>query len=383
MSSNVKMIRSIATFTLDTGKCPPWLFKRMVKLGRIILIKIVDYFGTEELLKRLADPAWFQSLGCVLYFDWNASGLTTTTLGALKFALKGLEKELGVFICGGKGRTSRKTPEEILYWSDLLGLSQKSYETYVKASKLTAKVDNSLIQDGFTLYHHNFIFTKNGSWVVIQQGMNQKISRARRYHWYSKNVKDFTLTPHSGIQSQVKLPKVFNLVLKEAQENKKGILELINSKKQLFYEIKRLQNIKLGVQLNLLNLSNQDFSYHPIQNTAELFENRRILKAIHKATENAPKDFDQLLLIKGLGPKTIRALSLVAEIIFGARPSFEDPIRYTYAFGGKDGIPYPVEKKRYDKTIEILEKAIKKSKLGVYEKDRALKRLYKSFSQML
>lgn len=386
MKQNAKFIRSIADFTLDIGKCPPWLFERMVKLARIVVIAIVEEFGPEELVFRLADPVWFQSLGTLLAFDWNASGLTTTTLGALKTAIFGLEKDLGIFICGGKGKTSRKTPEEIERWAEILGLSKQDYESYVKASKLSAKVDNSLIQDGFVLYHHNFIFTKNGSWVVIQQGMNTFLSRARRYHWYSKNVKDFTDRPHSGIKSEIKLPKVFNLVLDEAKENKKAILEITKYKKQLFYEIKRLTNLKSGIQLNLLNLSSEDFSFHPIEREMfsqekieEYFSNKRILKAINEVSEKQPKKFEDILLTEGVGPKTIRALSLVAEVISGAKPSYEDPIRYSYAFGGKDGVPYPVNRKRYDKIIEVLEKAFKKARLPYFEKEEALRKVDRLF----
>ncbi len=386
MAANARFIRSIADFTLDTGKCPPWFFKRMVRLARIVSIAIVEEFGEEEFIRRLADPVWFQSFGMLLAFDWNASGLTTTTLGALKVALSGLEKDLGIFICGGKGKTSRKTPEEIERWAEFLGFSQTQFENLVKASKLAAKVDSSLIQDGFTLYHHNFIFTKSGSWVVVQQGMNTTISRARRYHWYSKNVKDFTQKPHSGIQSQIKLPRVFNLILDEAKENKKAILEITKHKKSLFYEIKRISNLKTGVQLNLLNLSSEDFSYHPVEreifstkSLSDYFSNKRILKAINEVVEKSPEKFEEVLLVKGVGPKTIRALSLTAELIFGAKPSWEDPIRYSYAFGGKDGVPYPVERKRYDKIIEVLERALKKAKLPYSEKETALRKVERLF----
>ncbi len=387
MGKNVKFIRSIATFTLDYGKCPPWLFERMVRLSRIIAIAIVEEFGAEEFLKRLADPVWFQSFGCLLAFDWNASGLTTTTLGALKVAISGLEKDLGLFICGGKGKTSRKTPDEILTWSDRLGFSQEQADNYVKASKLAAKVDNVLIQDGFSLYHHTFIFTKSGDWAVIQQGMNTKIHRARRYHWYSKHLKDFTSSPHVGIQSTIKLPKVFNLVLEEASENKRGILELVKDRKGLFYEIKRLQNLGEGVQLNLLTLSEEDFTFHPVERAVftkgdldKYFKDKRVLQAIDKAASTEVKKMDDLLLVYGVGPKTIRALSLVSELIYGARPSFEDPVRYTYAFGGKDGIPYPVNRQRYDKIIEVLQRAIRRSKLLPSEKDSSLRRVEKLFN---
>ncbi len=392
MTNNSAVVRSIATFTLDTGKCPPWLFKRMVRLARVIAIAIIEEFGSEEFLRRLADPVWFQSFGTLLAFDWNASGLTTTTLGALKVALRGLEKDLNVFVCGGKGRVSRKTPDEILFWSDKLGLSQESYENLVKASKLSAKVDNTLVQDGFVLYHHNFIFDRQGNWVVVQQGMNTSLSKARRYHWFSKSVKDFVELPHSGIQSEATLKQVFNLILPEAKKNKEGLLELVKEKRELFYEIKRIQNLKTGYQLNLLELSEQDFSFHPIELEnfslkekflpaflKEAFSDSRVLKAIEMAASKEPKSFESLVLTRGIGPKTIRALSLTAELIFGAKPSWEDPVRYSYAFGGKDGVPYPVERKEYDKIIEVLELAIKKSKLSFSEKNIALYKVERLF----
>ena len=392
MSRNSAIIRSVATFTLDTGKCPSWLFKRMVRLARVITIAIIEEFGTEEFLRRLSDPVWFQSFGTLLAFDWNASGLTTTTLGALKVAIKGLEKDLNIFVCGGKGRSSRKTPDEILFWSDKLGLSQQAYENLVKASKLSAKVDNTLVQDGFVLYHHNFIFDRQGNWVVIQQGMNTLLSKARRYHWFSKSVKNFVELPHSGIQSQITLDQVFNLVLPEARKNKKGLLELVKEKRAFFYEIKRIQNLKTGYQFNLLELSKQDFSSHPIEFEdfslkekflpaflKEAFSDSRVLKAIERAVSKEPKSFESLVLTHGIGPKTIRALSLTAELIFGAKPSYEDPVRYSYTFGGKDGVPYPVERKEYDKIIEVLERAIKKSRLGFSEKKQAIGKIERLF----
>lgn len=383
------MKRGIATFTLDSGRVPLWLFERMVSLARIITQAVVQYFGPEEFLARLSDPVWFQSFGSLLAFDWNASGLTTTTMGALKEALTGQERDLGIFIAGGKGKTSKKTPDQIFHWSDKLNLGEQKAHRFAYLSKLTAKVDSALVQDGFQLYHHNFIFTKSGTWAVIQQGMNVGIGRARRYHWYSKNIKDLTIEPHNAIQSEVTLPKVLNLTAQKSVKNREGVVELINHKKDLFYEIKRMSTRNL--QLTLLDLSSQDFSDHPIAHqqfnhlAIEQFRNDDLFtpqleKSIEAVLENPVTDFECVTMTKKVGPKTLRALSLVSELIFGQKPSYDDPIRYTYAFGGKDGIPYPVNKKTYDQTIEIIEHAIKHSHLSYNEKEKLLRRNEKLFS---
>ncbi|MCX7881266.1 MAG: DUF763 domain-containing protein [Patescibacteria group bacterium] len=366
------MKKGIATFTLDYGRCPPWLFERMVKLARIIVIAIIENFGPNEFLKRLSDPVWFQAFGSLLAFDWNASGLTTTVMAALKEAIFGLEKSLGIFICGGKGKTSKKTPDQILSFAEKINLSFEKAEKYIYLSRLTAKVDSALIQDGFQIYHHNFIFTRSGLWAVIQQGMNIKLEKARRYHWFSENIKNLTIEPHQGIQSEIVLPKVLNLVDKKSLNNRQGTLKLIKEKKDLFYEIKRIKRLTDGSQLTFLNLSTNDFHFHPI--LKENFFDKRLDKTINQLIEKPNQTFEDILMTQGVGPKTIRALTLVSEVIFGAPPSYEDPVRYTYTFGGKDGIPYPVNKNVYDQTIEIIEKAIKKSSLNFFEKEKLLRK---------
>lgn len=375
------MHKGIATFTLDYGRCPPWLFERMVKLASIITVAVVDHFGPDEFLKRLSDPVWFQSFGSLLAFDWNASGLTTTTMGALKEALRGREHELGIYISGGKGKTSKKTPDQIMWWGERANIAFDTASKYSYLSKLTAKVDSALVQDGFQLYHHNFLFTCNGHWAVVQQGMNTEIGRARRYHWYSDSVKDPTIEPHQGIQSEVILPKVLNLVDKKSLDNRSGTMQIVKEKKDLFYEIKRMKRLSDGLQLSILDLSNQDFHYHPIlgekfstrPEVFDLFENKRLEKALHNILEKSIDKYEDVLMTRDVGPKTMRALTLVSEVITGAKPSYEDPVRYSYAFGGKDGIPYPVNRQTYDDTMEVVEKAIKKSQLGNAEKERVLR----------
>jgi len=368
------MRRGIATFGLDHGRCPPWLFERMVRLARSIVILMVEYFGPETFLERLSDPVWFQSFGTVLAFDWNASGLTTTTLGALKTALFGLEKDLGIFMAGGKGKTSRKTPDQILQKAELANLSFLQAEKLTFLSRLTAKVDSALLQDNFQIYHHSFLFTKKGHWAVIQQGMNTDIKKARRYHWYSERVIDPTLEPHQGIQSEVILPKVLNLTSKKSLANREGIIKIVSEKKTLqSHVIKLIQKTNEGEkQLTLLNLTDNEFYSHPV--LQETFT-PRLEKSIQNLLQKDSRSLTDVLMTENVGPKTIRALSLISELLTGAKPSFEDPARYSFAFGGKDGIPYPVDKITYDKTLNVIEKAIKKAQLSPQEKDEALRRM--------
>jgi len=397
----------IATVPLDYGRCPRWLFERMKRLSRGITAAIVEEFGPEEFLKRLSDPVWFQSLGCVLGFDWNSSGLGTTTMGALKEGLRGLESELGVFICGGKGKTSRKTPQQIQEWGEFLRFPMEKIDKLVYASKISAKVDSCLIQDQFQIYAHNLIFTKDGQWNVIQQGMNTDLQKARRYHWLSLNVKDFVEEPHSGIISDIKL-KPLNLVAKESRENKEISTELVKDEPKTFLKDIKLISEKLapyrtcvprrepvllrgsGAGSNALmkqkrfsgftemELNNVEFHWHPI--LKEKFDLKRLEKTIFFANSQEPENFEELLSLKGVGPKTIRALSLVSEVIYGAKPSYEDPARYSFAHGGKDSTPFPVNKSVYDATLAIIERGIKKSKISNREKVKAKRRLNKAIT---
>ena len=370
------MRTGIATVPLDYGRCPRWLFERMEKLGRGIAIAIVEEFGPEEFLKRLSDPVWFQSLGCVMGFDWNSSGLTVTTLGALKAGLFEIQDRLGIYVCGGK-RESRKTPEEI----EAYGISRQfSFApNLIYASKMAAKVDSSLIQSGYQIYQHNFLFTKSGNWVVVQQGMNTENQTARRYHWLSsilmnkkKNKPDFVEEPHSGIVSQIR-EKPLNLTARASDGNRNVSLGLVREEPKKFLKDLDLIQTKREKNTTSMSLPNKEFSWHPV--VEEKFDLKRLQKTIFAANEQKPEDFEKMLSLKGVGPKTIRALSLVAEIIYGARPSYEDPARYTFSVGGKDGTPFPVDRETYDKTLEIMERGIKKSDVSLREKAEAQKRL--------
>lgn len=381
--------RGIATFGLDTGKCPRWLFERMVKLGREIVRIIVQEFSADEFVERIGDPVWFQSLGTVLAFDWNASGLTTILTAALKEAIKGYEKDLGLFICGGKGATSRKTPDEIQIWGEKLSLPPDSTNNLVYNSKMSAKVDSALVQDGFQIYHHAFFFSVNKnqvtSWTVVQQGMNTLKATARRYHWHSKKVTDLVCEPHSGIVSVVKTPTL-DLTSRKSTQNREISTKLVQSGyHSVMNEVKILrkhssslsQMISLASpqgQLTLLNLENKEFKYHPVVNE-DFTKSKYLEKVLWQVCEAKPQNYEKLLSIQGVGPKTVRALSLVAEVIYGAKPSYEDPARYSFAHGGKDATPYPVDRFTYDRSIEFFRKVVPKMKIEESEKRKILSRL--------
>ncbi len=380
------MHRGIATFTLDTGQCPRWLFERMVRLGREMTRVLVEECGPDEFVRRISDPVWFQSLGTVLAFDWNASGLTTILTAALKEAIRGKEQDLGIFICGGKGKTSRRTPDEIMRWGERLALPEPAVNNLIYNSRMAAKVDSALVQDGFQIYHHSFFFSRNGSWSVVQQGMNQDEQSARRYHWYSDNISDLVCEPHTGIFSEASPHKVLNLVAEESGKTRDFSTELVRAGyAPLMKEIRILRKYASPLsqmvsmergseQLTLLNLEDVEFRAHPV-----IFENfsrsKYLEKILARVTEEKPENYENLLAIEGVGPKTMRALALVGEVIYGAKPSYEDPARYSFAHGGKDATPYPVDRPTYDQTIEILRRAVLRSRISPLEKNKALQRL--------
>ncbi len=335
-----------AILPLHTGRAPAWLMEKMILLSREIVRIITEEYGPEELLVRLSDPFWFQSLGCVLGFDWHSSGLTTTTCAALREAIKPLKKELNVFACGGKGRVALETPQEIERICDTFSISEG--ESFIYASRMSAKVDSACVQDGFSLYHHMIFFTKN-QWCVIQQGVDGE-RWARRYHWLSSDLKSFVCEPHKAICSPVKR-RILNLVAEKSSFARECILKLSKHKPEEISTMKRKFI--------------EDESISP----------ERLGKAVALSYDCCPESFEQLISIRGIGARTLRALALLSEIIFGAPLSFKDPVRYTFAHGGKDGVPYPVDLETYRNSIEILKKAVEKAKIGHYEKIRALRRL--------
>ena len=308
----------VANLPLHGGKAPKWLFGRMTKLAREICIVVVEEFGPEEMLRKMSDPYWFQAFGCVLGFDWHSSGVTTTACGALKEGIRGIENDLGLFVAGGKGGTSRKTPQQIEVCGDLISVDPAKL---VYDSKMVAKVDSSALQDGYQLYHHVFLFTKGGSWAVVQQGMNEQTRYARRYHWLGESVNDFVCEPHSAICSD-QHGSALNLVAAESGSARKVITEIAAEQKpeKTIAELKRLKTLELPRRHYIVA---QDI--HP----------DRISKIITATYDRNPGDFEELLSLPGVGPKTIRALSLISELIYDTAPSFSDPARFSFAHGGK------------------------------------------------
>lgn len=346
---------------LHHGRAPRWLFQRMTKLAGSITELIVLEHGVGGLLTRISDPFWFQSLGCVLGFDWHSSGVTTTTCGAMKEGVKGREEELGLFIAGGKGAASRKTPAEILAWGEKTGVDA---EMLVDASKTSAKVDSAAVQDAYQLYHHVFLFDRDSNWAVVQQGMNDSNGFARRYHWQSSAVDDFVNEPHSAICCDQRKPSL-NLVAQSSEPSRETSTTLAKEKPvALIGELVKLKSLSLPKRHEILM---SDISP------------ARLDRVFLKTYEAQPADFKELLCLPGVGAKTIRALSLIAELAYGDEPSYQDPARFGFAHGGKDGIPYPVDRPLYDETIELLERAIRKAKLGQTEELKTLRRMERYF----
>jgi len=347
----------LAQLPLHGGRAPRYLFERMVPLAREIAIYIVSEFGAQEVLRRLSDPYWFQAFGCVLGFDWHSSGLTTTVCGALKEGLRGTEKEFGIFVAGGKGATSRKTPAEITAACERLG---RDPEPLIYASRISAKVDNSAVQDGYQLYHHNFVFTAKGDWCIVQQGMNEETAMARRYHWLSEAVEDYVREPHAAICCDRTAPAL-NLVASESAAVRSSSAILAAQKPEV--ALQALQH------LPLLDMPRR----HDVRSVD--IDPKYLQKILLRTYEAAPKDFESLLGIEGVGTKTLRALALTSELIYGTAASRKDPARYSFAHGGKDGTPYPVDRATYDKTIEVMRDALNRANVGRNEKIQAFRRL--------
>lgn len=354
------MKRGHADLPLHYGTVPPWLAQRMMQLGGAIVESIIMEYGRTALLQRMSDPFWFQSLGCVLGMDWHSSGITTSVMNALKKAINKRSHDLGIYVCGGRGNASRQTPDELLNIADRTGLNGNEL---VKASRLSAKVDNTAIQDGFQLYLHSFIVTKEGEWAVVQQGMNQNERMARRYHWMSAAVKSFTEEPHTSIYGKNQ-GLILNLTDKNAQPLKRGILDLTRENPdKLIKEISLIMPRQHEVKAKDVNL-------------------KRLGATLALAHNTDITDIESLLLLQGVGPRTIQSLTLVSEVIHGTPSRFSDPARFSFAHGGKDGHPFPVPTSVYDETIEIFDRSIHLAKLGDKEKSEALRNLSKVSLQM-
>ncbi len=348
-----------AQLPLHGGKAPAWLFSRMIKLAREISIHIVSEYGPEEMLRRLSDPFWFQAFGCVLGFDWHSSGVTTTVTGALKEGIRGLEPDLGLHAGGGKGAASRKTPSEITLACDRLSIDPRPL---VYASRMSAKVDSAAVQDGYQLYHHAFFFTPSGGWCVVQQGMNDANGMARRYHWLSATVRSYVNEPHAAVCAEAEAPTL-NLVAHESEGVRTASAELSRQDPSVVLSAIRDIPALTMPRRHAVLISDVNPSY--------------LQKILLKTYDRAPEDFETLLGMEGVGGKTLRALALVSEIIYGTPASTRDPARFSFAHGGKDGFPYPVDTGTYDKTVEVLRAAVTRAGIDRSERVQALKRLVK------
>lgn len=349
-----------ADLALMGGYIPNWLFERMVKLSRHIVEAIIIEQGKKGFLSRMSDPFWFQSFGAVIGMDWNSSGVTTAVLRALKISLNPYSKELGLYVCGGKGKESIQTPNELLRIGNATGLDGNQL---MRCSKLSAKVDNTAVQDGFNLYIHSFILSDEGDWTVIQQGMRPKDKSARRYHWHSENVESFTIEPHSAICGEHQ-GEIINLTDKKAIPTQKGILEIVGENPE-----KMLKEIPKAILPK----------YHSIK--AKDVDLKRLGSILWLAQKSQTTDFEELLLLKGLGPRTLQSLALVSEVIHGTPTRFSDPARFTFAHGSKGGRPFPVPTRVYDETISTLKNAVERAKIGQTDKQKAIAKLSKLAQQ--
>ncbi|MBO3831894.1 MAG: DUF763 domain-containing protein [Candidatus Brockarchaeota archaeon] len=352
---------------LHGGRAPQWLVSRMIRLGGAIVEAIVMEFGTLELLKRVSDPLWFQGFSNVLGYDWDSSGSTTVTAGVLKTVLS--RRDLGVYACGGKGAVSRRTPSEI---ESIVNSRRVDADPGRLAylSRICAKVDNSLIQAGYQLYHHVFIFDKQGNWAVVQQGMNTGLKWARRYHWLSEGLASLVEEPHSGIIGVSKHENVLNLTARESRENRQASLDIVKEPPQRLRRcLRTVGEASSETILKWIPGAMEPPAYRVV------LERNVNWRALSEAYELKPGSYEELLSIRGVGPGTLRALSLVAQIVFDAPPSWRDPVKFSFSFGGKDGVPYPVNRRRMDRVIGMLEDALSRAKMGEKDKLHAVRNL--------
>src|SRR5689334_15208085 len=359
-----------ADLPLHGGRVPAWLAQRMAQLGAVICQAIVHHYGRDEFLRRLSHPFWFQSFGAVMGMDWHSSGITTSVIGALKRGLAPLGRELGIYVCGGRGKHSRKTPDELAALGERVGFDGVSL---TRASRLVAKVDSAAVQDGFDLYLHGFFVTADGKWTVVQQGMNGDKRQARRYHWHSEALKSFVDAPHSAIDGPQQ-GEIVNLTDHRAEISRSAQLELLSDlgPDRILTEFERLSGTAPEPAQALLPHLIMP-AHHDVR-PKDVFA-RRLHGTLAAAAERGPVDFPELLLTPGVGARTVRSLAMVAEVVHGAPYRFKDPARFSFVHGGKDRHPYPVPLKVYDETIRVLKSAVQNAKLGREEEIGALRRL--------
>jgi hypothetical protein len=365
----------VAKLPLHYGKAPRWLVIRMRKLAKEIVTLIVNEYGTGDFLNRISDPFWFQALGCVLGYDWHSSGVTTVVTGVLKQAI--VPEGHSMAVCGGKGKVSRQTPLEIESVGERFGFSSREIQNLQYTSRMSAKVDNTAIQAGYQLYHHAFFLAEDGKWAVIQQGMCPQDRTARRYHWLSDNAKDLVVEPHDAIVGDVKRDIALDMTAKESESCRETSVDIA---KETPKRIKRMiMSMRPAYQKSLQEWMPKAPGVGWKEYSVDVLSMPRNInwKALSEVYEFKPRNYEELLGFKGVGPATIRGLTLIAELIYGEKPSWKDPVKYSFAYGGKDGVPYPVNRKAMDESMRILKQAIKEAKIGNKERTRSLQRLRK------
>ena len=359
-----------ADLPLHTGSAPRWLFDRMTELGGAIAELVVDEHGREALLRRLSDPYWFQAFGCVLGFDWHSSGVTTTTMGALKEALS--PQELGVTVVGGKGATSRRTPDELR--ESPLDVAGGTRESLVDASKLSALVDSACVQDSYQLYHHTMVVAESGAWCVVQQGMND--SYARRYHWLSEDVSEFVVEPQSAICAQSDAADVLDLSASASASVRDVSVDLVQDDPARLTEHLTHRDQRSLSQFGAGRDTADRQLHMPTRHELRLEDlSERAIDQLETAYEYQPDDYEELIALDGVGPKSLRALALIGELVYDAEASREDPAKYAYAHGGKDGTPHPVDRQRYDRSIQEVRRVLEGAEVDGDTKQSALDRL--------
>lgn len=362
----------VARLPLHYGRAPRWLVARMIRLGKGIATVLIDEYGGEEFLRRISNPYWFQCLGCVLGYDWHSSGVTTVLTGVLKSAIN--PEEHGLAVCGGKGKASLQAPIEISRVGETFSFSTDKIDGLRYASRMSAKVDNTALQAGYPLYHHAFFVTEKGSWAVVQQGMSIQDRTARRYHWLSEHVGDFVVEPHDAIVGDVRREAALDMTAKESEGCRETSKDIVREEPRKIARM--LKSVRPAYQKSLQewmpNIKRKDY----VIDVLSLPRNLN-WKAVKKAYELQPKNYEELLGIRGIGPATVRALALISELIYGEKPSWKDPVKYSFAFGGKDSVPYPIQREQMDEAISILSNAVEQAKLENKERIKAIKRLRK------
>jgi hypothetical protein len=361
----------VAELPLHGGHVPFWLLEKMKKLSNQILAIIIDEYGSEELLRRISNPHWFQALGCVIGHDWHSSGITTTVCAVLKSVTK--PEDYGLAIAGGKGKFSRKTPSEIEKISNIFNLSDKETYSLKYSSKMSAKIDNTAIQSGYPLYQHTFFVNEKGKWAVVQQGMSAQDKTARRYHWLSENVESFVEEPHDAICCDTIKSNVLDMTSKDSDEARRISVDLVKDGVEKIK--KNLQSIKPVQQKSLhqyLSIKQKEYTVNILRMPRKIDWN-----ALTNAYEFQPKNYEELISLKGIGSSAVRGLALVSEIVYGKPASWKDPVKFSYAYGGKDGVPKPIDREAMDESINFLKDVLEQTKLGDKDKLNAFRRLKK------